>query len=90
MIRQNLDDLDANGQKGDWCFLNDDALIALQWGERLEICIIKVKETSDVTGPIWQWNGSKETPTLSPSIRVFTQDKTLWHGFLREGKLVEA
>ncbi len=39
-----------------------------------------------VTGdqhPVWQWDGSREAPTLSPSIHVIGR----WHGFLRAGKL---
>lgn len=36
--------------------------------------------------PVWDWNGSKEHPTLFPSINVISQ----WHGWLRNGKLEPA
>ena len=32
--------------------------------------------------PSWQWNGSKERPTLAPSI----WDKGHWHGWLTDGE----
>ena len=31
----------------------------------------------------WEWNGSKERPTLRPSIRMLT--KCQWHGYLTDG-----
>lgn len=31
----------------------------------------------------WQWNGSHEVPTLSPSIRLL--GKCGWHGYLQNG-----
>ena len=79
--------------KGDWCFLNDDTYIAVQFGDD------KFRES--VTLPIkpmehqafWIWDGNKETPTLSPSILVWGdgRDKpATWHGFLRKGELVDA
>ncbi len=92
MLRQNLDDFDAHGQKGDWCFLNDDHLIAIQWGDDhfTGTCILRINwpnPPNDGGGPSWAWDGNKEAPTLSPSIRCFTGDQTLWHGYLRAGKL---
>lgn len=36
--------------------------------------------------PVWQWDGNREAPTLSPSINVIGR----WHGFLKAGKLVTA
>lgn len=41
----------------------------------------------------WIWNGSKEAPTLSPSILHWGDGKdhpATWHGFLRDGKLITA
>ena len=93
MLRKNLDDLDTNGQKGDWCFLNNDELIAIRYGESVlaGTTIIPVSENVMPGKPHWQWDGNKEAPTLSPSILVhaaigFTDG---WHGFMREGKLIE-
>lgn len=34
----------------------------------------------------WEWNGNKETPTLSPSVHHVGH----WHGWLREGRWEQA
>lgn len=34
----------------------------------------------------WQWDGNVETPTLKPSVHTFGH----WHGWVRNGFLVEA
>lgn len=36
--------------------------------------------------PVWQWDGNREAPTLTPSINVVGR----WHGWLRNGELVTA
>lgn len=36
------------------------------------------------TRPAWLWNGSLDSPTLTPSIRRL--DGCLWHGFLTGGQ----
>jgi hypothetical protein len=39
----------------------------------------------------WEWNGSKEVPTLTPSILHWGGGKgqpATWHGYLTDGKLV--
>lgn len=88
MLRVDINDLDKNGQKGDWCFTNNDQYLFLRYGETLDdTCMVNV---GDATRMIWQWDGSKESPTISPSIRCFTGETTLWHGYLRKGKLEEA
>lgn len=33
-------------------------------------------------GPRWQWDGNRESPTLSPSLHCIGH----WHGFLRNGR----
>lgn len=82
------DEFDTHGQKGDWCFVNGDTYMLLQWGDTKDnICMVNV---GDKTRRMWQWDGNKESPTLSPSIHVFTGNKTLWHGYLRSGKLEDA
>lgn len=36
--------------------------------------------------PSWEWDGNKETPTLSPSVHdIPAGGKTHWHGYLRNG-----
>lgn len=88
-LLQNLDTLDAQGKKGDWCFLNDDRLMALRYGDEIEnTCVIAVRPGANKH--VWNWDGNKDAPTLSPSIRCYTGDKTLWHGFLEHGVLREA
>lgn len=37
-------------------------------------------------GPSWQWDGNREKPTLSPSIHAYSH----WHGWIRNGEMVEA
>ena len=52
-----------------------------------------VQRTNTHGQACWEWNGSKATPTLSPSILHWGDDKgkpATWHGFLRDGKLVLA
>ena len=87
--RKNLDDLDTNGQKGDWAFLDNDKHIAVRYGETP----FKGTVVLPLVGPAaWQWDGNKEAPTLNPSILVESVPNWNdgWHGWLREGKLVTA
>lgn len=44
---------------------------------------IGYKNASDAQ---WSWNGNDEQPTLKPSLHA----KGIWHGFVRDGTLVEA
>ena len=93
MLRKDLDDLN-NGQVGDWCFLNNNELIAIRFGEDAfkETTIIPVSENVMQGKPHWQWDGNLEAPTLSPSILVHENPgwSPGWHGWLRAGKLVTA
>ena len=94
MLRKDLDDLDTNGQRGDWCFLNNNELIAVRFGERVftGMCILPISQNAMPGKPHWQWDGNLEAPTLSPSILVEAVPNWNegWHGFLREGKLIDA
>ena len=41
-------------------------------------------------GPVWQWNGDIDAPTLSPSILVrhrFRDRGEICHSFVRDGKI---
>jgi len=91
MLRKNLEDLDA-GQKGDYCFLNKDTLIALRYGEDAfkQMIILPISENAMPGKPHWQWNGNKELPSLTPSILVTDRPgySEGWHGYLTDGKLV--
>jgi hypothetical protein len=103
-LRENLDDLEENGQLGDWCFTECDyhgehvTLMFLRHPvsdeirkkfyqddpdmDRGDFCSLPLSG-SGKTFPVWQWDGNREAPTLSPSINVIGR----WHGFLRAGKL---
>lgn len=37
-------------------------------------------------GAQWGWNGNEDAPTLTPSLHAVG----VWHGWVRDGKLVEA
>lgn len=94
MLRADIDDLDANGQKGDWCFINNDTLIAVRYGERAfqGTAILPISEGDMPGKPHWEWNGSHDAPTLTPSILVHGNPgwNDTWHGFLTDGILREA
>lgn len=36
--------------------------------------------------PAWQWDGNRESPTLTPSVHDNPQGVTHWHGFLTNGE----
>ncbi len=89
-LRKDLDDLDEHGQKGDWCFLNNDELIAIRFGDDCftGTTVLPIADNAMPGKPHWQWDGNKEAPTLSPSILVHASHYSAgWHGFLRAGKL---
>ena len=47
---------------------------------------------ANANGAAWQWDGNFTHPTLSPSIDVKEgegdEQRTVWHGYLKGGKLV--
>jgi hypothetical protein len=94
MLRNNLDDLDANGSRGDWCFLNGDKLIAVRYGDSAFQGTVILPIAADIMDgkPHWKWDGNREAPTLSPSILVHGNPgwSAEWHGFLENGVLRDA
>lgn len=44
---------------------------------------VAFKNHGDRNGPVWTWNGSAESPTVSPSIRRIGGCE--WHGHLIDG-----
>lgn len=36
------------------------------------------------TGPLWQWNGSRDKPSTTPSVRRIGGCE--WHGYLTDGE----
>jgi hypothetical protein len=91
-LLKNLDDLDANGKIGDWCFQNNDELIAIRYGADafIQTIIIPISENTMQGKPHWKWNGNKDLPTITPSILVkdYPGWNAGWHGFLTDGKLI--
>lgn len=71
---------------GDWYFTPDGKHIVLKIGTTHGNVLIIPINNSDET-PSWHWDGSRESPTLTPSIRVLPNG---WHGYLRAGKLETA
>lgn len=94
MLKLNLDDLTDTGIKGDWAFLNDDTLIAIKYGPDSfkDMIIIPIADQVLPGKPHWAWNGNREAPTLTPSILVHAYEgwSTGWHGYLTDGKLIDA
>lgn len=96
MLRKDWDDLADNGGKGDWYFHGDKSYITVRYGEdRLDVFSIPI--CTGIKEPnAWLWDGNKEFPTLHPSVRILgafqdgVQEPDLWHGYLQNGKLVNA
>lgn len=47
---------------------------------------LPIGRTKPAQSPSWQWDGNREKPTLSPSVHTFGH----WHGWVRNGEMVEA
>ena len=91
MKKNNLDDLEENGKRGDWAF-TDDNHIAIRYGEKPLVGTVVIPISTMPTNNEWQWDGNKEFPTLTPSILVEAVPgwNEGWHGWLRAGVLVNA
>jgi len=95
MLRKDMHDLDENGLKGDWAFMDTGRhglMICVQFGEVRfwdMVVLYLEKDKAPASYPVWEWNGNRETPTLSPSILVHgvVGQPARWHGYLREGEL---
>lgn len=52
---------------------------------------ISLKRYGNSERPVWQWDGNREKPTLTPSILIYQLDENgnvtgeHWHGYLTEG-----
>lgn len=89
MLLKNLADLDRSGIVGDWCFLEKDTRIAFIFGDDNFHDLVTIPISLEGGKKHWKWNGSKDKPTLEPSILVHETNVTKgWHGFMREGKLI--
>lgn len=89
-LRKDISDLKENGEVGDWAFTEGDAAIVIRMPiEGYSHGIICEWRLSPVPLPDqddWQWDGNREAPTLTPSLNWVG----VWHGYMREGKLVPA
>ncbi len=89
-LRQTLNDLEENGQVGDWAFGHDDSCIYIRIpdgiNERGSTTPWKLSPVPLPNENDWQWDGNRETPTLTPSLNWVG----VWHGWMRAGKLVLA
>lgn len=43
-----------------------------------------------INAPTWTWDGNEEAPTLTPSINCNGVGGCGWHGFIQQGKIVNA
>lgn len=99
MLLKDLNDFDANAQPGDWAFLNNDTYSAIRLHEgEFGVCILPILKVGErwtgkpITAKPWDWNGSKDNPTLTPSILHWGNGRNqpaTWHGYLTDGKLVK-
>ena len=93
MIKKDFDELGI----GDWCFINGETYIGIRLGDgENDHCILPIRNTNkprEIIGTCWEWDGNRETPTLTPSILHWGGGKNqppTWHGFLRNGELIKA
>jgi hypothetical protein len=91
MLKNDFDELKA----GDWCFINGETHIGIRLGEgETDCCILPIRNLNkprDIIGTCWDWNGSREAPSLTPSILHWGNGRNqpaTWHGYLTNGKLV--
>lgn len=90
--RADFDDLDTNGEVGDWCFAETRdgpcMLLLYPYGNGLRDVVHLPLSREAGVPKRWDWNGSEDAPTLSPSIRVMVSNQEeRWHGYLRNGIL---
>lgn len=94
-LLKDLDEFDRVSKVGDWCFVNGETHIAIRLGEDFmkSVCILPILKNGsirDAIGISWTWNGSKEFPTLNPSILHWGNGKSspaTWHGYMKNGIL---
>ncbi len=96
MLKNNVSDM----QWGDWSFADapsqsgenlKDHYLILIYGPNLDwdFASLCIQASCGWDHPHWSWNGSRECPTVAPSILAKPEPpgRTGWHGYLREGKL---
>lgn len=61
-------------------------IIAIPYGLTRWVCSEWTIDHKNECGAQWSFSGSYDCPTLSPSLHAIG----VWHGWVRDGKLVEA
>lgn len=74
------------GEVGDWAFTEDNAYICIETPGGTAILPIDPTVSAKHNTPCWTWDGSREAPTLTPSILHHGNPE--WHGYMTKGKLV--
>lgn len=87
----------THGLVGDWHFFNEDhdlwlKIPSLDGNPRGEVIHLYIHREGQepANKPSWIWDGNREKPTLSPSIKTWNKDQEIWHGYLRAGLLEKA
>jgi len=90
MEHKTLNKLGKNGKAGDWCFINNDTQVALRYGDDAFKDMVILPISKSFSERSWLWNGSKDEPTLTPSILV--KEYPNWtkggHWYFTCGKLI--
>jgi len=74
---------------GEWQFANNYTAIWIHTPHTdtmMGLVRLPISKTGNDVPPVWKWDGNKNAPTLTPSINVIG----VWHGWLREGRLITA
>lgn len=68
MLKNDFDEL----QVGDWCFINGETHIGIRMGDgENDCCILPIQNKAkprEIVGVYWDWNGNRESPSITPSI----------------------
>ena len=87
-----------DGGAGTFCWILDDGNRSLYLFLPSGVSRWAIRPHTLPNGHSWEWDGNEDAPTLSPSLHVIARgwpdrgipDKTLWHGWVKAGKLTEA
>lgn len=88
-LHETRESFENSAEVGDWAFSSDNVHIFIETPTGTAILQIDPTAYPEHKRACWQWDGNREAPTLTPSILLHSKPKE-WHGWLRDGKLVEA
>ena len=64
-----------------------DIILAVPSKNEIGFAIARLPVTTEAASDgVWHWDGDEERPTLSPSVHTLGH----WHGWVRNGQMVEA